>query len=250
MNRNRRDVVEADSDGRFSLRGVDRGRIAISVCCPVPPEPEDPEERLRHLSTYGRTPMNPVLFCRVGRWQHDLGDIELPRLGSLVCNCAWRMGPRLAMAVCSGRCLVSFTRCIRLAWTRKESRGSTACRKTYRSTSTWRRSTPTLGELQARFSVDRVVDGTVGYRVTGAGTVVLRLESNGAPVEVPWASFDPAVSIGAGFEGRASEFRGWMAPGIYSNMRVEAPGYAPCLLPSVTVRDDGPTYVTAQLERL
>ena len=100
------------------------------------------------------------------------------------------------------------------------------------------------------------MDGTqnedVVLRVTGAGTVVIRLHPKGEPDEpLTVRRADAQWHECHGLAHRstwACKLRGWAPPDFYPELTVRAKGYRGCIVESVTVRDDGPTYLDVELE--
>jgi hypothetical protein len=108
------------------------------------------------------------------------------------------------------------------------------------------------GELEQRFDVVAAKDETVTLKVTGAGTVVLRLHRDGEPNE-PLKVRDSSATFhqyhGLAHEGGwTSELRGWVAPGEYPALKITARGYRERVIEGLRVRDDGPTFVDVELE--
>ena len=108
------------------------------------------------------------------------------------------------------------------------------------------------GELEQRFTVAEVKEETVTLRVTGAGTVVLRLHPSGAPdeplkVRDCWAQFHQCHGL-AHERGWTSELRGWVAPGVYPTLTIEARGFRKRVIEDLRVRGDGPTFLDVELE--
>jgi hypothetical protein len=108
------------------------------------------------------------------------------------------------------------------------------------------------GEIEGRFVIPKVGKRPVKLRVTGAGTVVVRLHPKGAPTEPLTVGQGCVLADGhvARENGLASELRGWTRPGFYPTLKVGAQGFLERVIEGVTVRDDGPTYLDVELEPL
>ncbi len=107
------------------------------------------------------------------------------------------------------------------------------------------------GKLEQRFAIP-AADEEITLRVSGAGTVVLRLHPHGAPdrelrVRNCRARFHRRHTL-ARMEGWTSELRGWTVPRHYPSLEVEAPGFRKLVVEGIHVHDDAPTFLDIELE--
>ena len=109
------------------------------------------------------------------------------------------------------------------------------------------------GELEQAFRIPHVSEEAMTLRLTGAGTVLLRLHPKGAPdqpLTVSYVCFGEHDCHGAAHDRPLSELRWWTWPGFYPSLEVTAKGFRKHVIENVTVRDDGPTLLDVELETL
>ncbi|MCK6458585.1 MAG: hypothetical protein L6Q95_01665 [Planctomycetes bacterium] len=252
-------VVTAGADGRFEVAGVDPedGGIAVFDVLPKRPSREelaklDRAEALdRMVSTMPRT-TNPLLMIDVPDGEDDVGTLVLPEIGPLTIRLEDARGDRPL----SGR----------IHWIRSNGRfhGSIGYRADERGIVRMARmplgtraglnvviEDARLGALEQEFVIPEVRAETVTLRVTGAGTVVVRLHPKGAgdrPLVVPLARVGEQECCGRTFNGPLSELRWETSPGLHPVLRIGAKGFRERVIENVTVRDDGPTFLDVELE--
>lgn len=246
-------VVETDADGRFELAGMDPRGGAIAVYDKLPPRPRKGERpTLEQMTAPGLRAVNPLLIHQVPDDKTEIGTLTLPEIGAFAVRLEDARGGRPL----SGH---SFW------WHANGRHGSHGFRADADGIVRFERlplGTPlTLqvtvedsehGELEQQFDVVAAKDETVTLKVTGAGTVVLRLHRAGAPDE-PLKVRDSSATFhqyhGLAHErGWTSELRGWVAPGVYPALRITARDYRERVIQGLRVRDDGPTLVDVELE--
>jgi hypothetical protein len=246
-------VVETDADGRFELAGMDRRGGAIAVYDRLPPRPRRGERpTLEQMMVPGLRMVNPLLIYQVPDDRTDVGTLALPEIGAFAVRLEDARGGRPL----SGS---SFW------WHANGRHGSHGFRADADGIVRFERiplETPiTLqvtiedsehGELEQRFQVVAAKDETLTLKVTGAGTVVLRLHRVGAPDEAlkvrdSWAQFHQYHGL-AHEGGWTSELRGWVAPGVYPALRITARDYRERVIEGLRVRDDKATFVDVELE--
>jgi hypothetical protein len=246
-------VVETDADGRFELAGMDPRGGAIAVYDRLPSRPREGERPTpEEIMMLGLRAVNPLLICHVADDETDVGTLTLPEIGAFAVRLEDARGGRPL----SGS---SFW------WHANGRHGSHGFRADADGIVRFERlplGTPlTLqvtvedseqGELEQRFGVVAAKDETLTLKVTGAGTVVLRLHRAGAPdeplkVRDSWAQFHQYHGL-AHEGGWTSELRGWVAPGVYPALRITARDYRERVIEGLRVRDDGPTFVDVELE--
>lgn len=108
------------------------------------------------------------------------------------------------------------------------------------------------GALEQRFEIPEVREETITLRVTGAGTVVVRLHPKGAPQEPLTVRHGYVVEHEchgiAHEDGPACELRGRTSPGLYPSLKAGAKGFRERVIENVQVSDDGPTFLDVELE--
>jgi hypothetical protein len=254
----RESVVTADSSGRFRVKGVEleEGGIAVYDRLPKPPTPAERatmsrEQLFARMAAEVGGPTNPLLFQEVPDGRDNVGIITLPRVGALTL----RLEDSKKERPLSGRAI--------WMWSGEHTHGSRSydadaqgvvriepmplgiragievCIEDARH-----------GMIEERFVIPKVGKRPVKLRITGAGTVVVRLHPSGAPTEPLTVGGGCVVAVGhvARENGLASELRGWTRPGFYPTLRVGAQGFRERVIEGVTVRDDGPTYLDVELE--
>ncbi len=252
-------VVATDSLGRFRVAGVDPTGGGIAVYNPparlLPREelaklPRD--EAFARIRENTRWPVGPLLMCGAPDGADDLGVLILPRIGTL------------ALRLQDGRGGRPGSGCV--FWTRSNGQwhGSHGHRMDAEGVVRIARmplgiraglqvtiEDAQLGELKQDLVVPKVREETITLRITGAGTVIVRLHPKGSPdrpLTVPFARIGEDTCCGRTFNGPLSELRWDTSVGLHPVLRIGAKGFRERVIENVTVRDDGPTFLDVELE--
>jgi hypothetical protein len=241
-------VVCTDSRGYFTVASVNPRQAAIAVY----DKASAPTEHSTEVPNLTWRPVNPLLIREVSAASDDLGDVWLPRLGTLSVHVEDRMGRSAVSA--------------RAQWWHSNSRHGSRVFSSddngivrlervplgiaidmHVSVRDWQ-----YGRLQQRFAIADVKEERVNLRVTGAGTVVIRLHLRGSPreplvVDRAVAQWSENHSLASAAK-PTSELRGWTSPGLYPVLSIQAKGLREHTIEDVEVSSEGPTIVDVELD--
>jgi hypothetical protein len=232
------------------------GGIAVYDRLGDPPTPDElatmtDEERAKRLFADVIDPTNPLLYVAVPDGREDMGIISLPRIGTLTL----RLKDTRKARPLSGRAtwLGSNDRVHGSRSYDADAEGVVRIEPMplgIRALIEVHIEDARHGMIEQPFVIPKVGKRPVTLRVTGAGTVVVRLHPKGAPSEPLTVGQGCVLAVGhvAREDGLASELRGWTRPGLYPTLKVGAQGFRERVIENVTVRDDGPTYLDVELE--
>jgi len=252
-------LVTVGANGRFEVAGVDLTEGAIVVYDVVPKRPSREElaklnrdEALALTASTRLRATNPLLRVEVPDGADDVGTLVLPQIGALAIRLEDARGKRPREGY--------------IHWMRSNRwlHGSACHRPDDQGTVRLDRmpmgiraglnvmiEDARLGRIEQEFVIPEVRAGTITLRVTGAGTVIVRLHPKGSPEEpltVAFARLGEESCCGRTFNGPISELRWHTSLGVHPILRIGAKGFRERVIENVNVRDEGPTFLDVALE--
>jgi hypothetical protein len=244
-------AAHTDSTGHFTVAGVDPEDAMIAIYDEPAPKSSDPEGYFAYVRDRVGRLGKPLMIQEVPAGHDDLGTVTLPPLGTLTLRLEDGKGKHpLSGHAHWTHSQVSHGTCS--SWA--EADGILRLERIPLGVDIRVQVTfqdPEHGELEERVRIAEVKEETVTLRLTGAGTVIVRLHAKRAPrepLEVRDAHVHWHDCLGFTRDGPISELRCWVPPGRHV-LELGARGYRKRVLKRVKVRDDGPTFLDVELEK-